>query len=417
MNMQKNAKKSLGNRGFSLVELIVVIAIMAILAAVAVVGVSVYVDKASEAADKQTIMDIEDALVMGAYGAADKYAPGTVVGVVGISKDDDARAGNEDIAQMLEDAFGVNWEKELHLQSDVFVGMDSAKVLDAIREDKKTNGANSYFNSLSGSSYYGQSDSTGQLADDVDRVAAALSGVLNGMKPGNVHNLWGDTFKETIKQNGLNETYKTDDELAANLTVFAAANSISSTVDKSQLINGWTNGGDYGGDADMVTPLVMNFAKCTALKNWVELEYGKDSQEANHINAKYENLMAAMENLKNLSEGESYPDKFDEAIRAFWGDSGVAQLYSTWPQEQMKKDAEAFIATMTTVNKLESTYVTTDKVEVLDDKGAFTEFGAAEILDNMVLYSQIDLPEGDYFITLVIDENGVPTIVPALSRN
>ena len=51
------------NKGFSLVELIVVIAIMAVLAAVAVVGVSIYIPKAQEAADKDLMNVLTDALV------------------------------------------------------------------------------------------------------------------------------------------------------------------------------------------------------------------------------------------------------------------------------------------------------------------------------------------------------------------
>lgn len=50
------------NAGFSLVELIVVIAIMAILAAVAVIGVSIYIPKAQEAADKELMNVLGDAL-------------------------------------------------------------------------------------------------------------------------------------------------------------------------------------------------------------------------------------------------------------------------------------------------------------------------------------------------------------------
>ena len=62
--MKKLAKKKLGKKGFTLIELIVVIAILGILAAIAIPAYSSYKDQAAIAADKATCKTIYDAAMI-----------------------------------------------------------------------------------------------------------------------------------------------------------------------------------------------------------------------------------------------------------------------------------------------------------------------------------------------------------------
>ena len=128
-----------GDGGFTLVELIVVIAILAILGGISTVGYSAYINKANESADLQLISDVEHALLLGAYSKT--YAPGSVVGAVGLSKDASAAATQEDwdgdaikdIEEMLVQTFGANWQNSLKLKSDKFGNSDSSKILGAMQ--------------------------------------------------------------------------------------------------------------------------------------------------------------------------------------------------------------------------------------------------------------------------------------------
>jgi prepilin-type N-terminal cleavage/methylation domain-containing protein len=414
MNMRKNMRNKIGNGGFSLVELIVVIAIMAVLAAVAVIGVSVYVDKASEAADRQTIMDVEKALIMGGYSGG--YAPDTVVGVVTISKDAKAQfGGNPDINQMMIDAFGPNWVDEVKFQSDVFVGSDRSKVLEAVKKAQESN--NNYFASVPESSYFGEGDNTDQLTADVDQLAAALGTVLSGMKNGNssVSKLWGENFNESFGGTGID--YSSSSQMAANLTVFAAANAISgaSDADKQALVNGWVKGQTKPTEETaMVMNLSMQFAQCTAIKNYVFANSEPGERDYDEVDTAYNDLMKAMENLKNST---AYVNDFNTAISEFMDTtSGYQQEWRA--TGQAKTDAEAFIASMSAVNALEDTYVNANQADKLGEANFYTNNGAADILGSMVQYSQMEnLPDGDYVITLIINKEGVPTIVPPLSRD
>ena len=101
------------NKGFSLVELIVVIAIMAILAAVAVIGVSVYIPKAQQASDRQTINDIEYALELHAQSTPENVAAGYV-----ILTPTGAQATEGFVTDVLVATYGNDWVNELKLAYD-----------------------------------------------------------------------------------------------------------------------------------------------------------------------------------------------------------------------------------------------------------------------------------------------------------
>jgi len=118
------------NKGFSLVELIVVIAIMAILAAVAVIGVSVYIPKAQQASDKQLVSDIEYAIHLARHdGTFTEEDSGYVIlSVEGVVNAQDIKDNNPDLAEVLENAFGENWDTEMKLSYDGWAGMTSDQV-------------------------------------------------------------------------------------------------------------------------------------------------------------------------------------------------------------------------------------------------------------------------------------------------
>ena len=413
MKTKTNMKNRLGNGGFSLVELIVVIAIMAILAAVAVIGVSVYVDKAAEAADKQTVTDIEDALVLGGYSGG--YAPGTVVGAVGISKDADATASNAEIEKIMVDAFGANWKSELKLQSDSFASStDAAQLIAAINANRVL------FDSVPDSSFYKIEGNTEALVADVDEIAGALSGVLS-ITPSAFSMFWGEDFHNSVGSAGLTNDWKGDPQMAANLTVFAAANQLNkvATNDKDQL-DAWTESWKSGDGQTIsvsaskkgyVADVVMNYAQCVAAYNWA-LAKDKQFAEEEYASA-YELLEDRMAALKDSSD---YVTDFNKALQEFWTNTGT--LRADWQNDAAAEDAKAFLASMMAVNSLENNYVSKDQKELLGSVNAFDKAGAADVLDTMVNYSKIDTAiSGDYAIVLSIAADGTPVVTPAISRD
>ena len=108
------------NKGFSLVELIVVIAIMAILAAVAVVGFSMYIPKAQQAGDKQTISDVEDALNLYYYSNPNEFTGGYVILTV---KDSGKTPSADEFGEAAMAAtFGEDWKEKVFLQYEEWNG-------------------------------------------------------------------------------------------------------------------------------------------------------------------------------------------------------------------------------------------------------------------------------------------------------
>lgn len=406
--------------GFTLVELIVVIAILAILGGTATVGYSAYVDKANESADRQMISDIEQALILGAYSK--NYAPGSIVGAVSVSNgvpatsstDDFNGDGIADIDEMMNRAFGENWEDTLQLQGNLFTESDASNIKNAMQG---VNGE--YFASVPNSSFYGTDGATDDLAAKVDEIAGAFKGILGDENGYKFANFWGSEFGNTVSTEGLDIK---DSQTAANLTVMAAANAIANdTGSHADWIASWqddtkepeVNATDNG----YVAPLVMNYAKYVSLVSYVnDTANGVDPRDIDNVNVSYRNLVNAMNNLSNKPEATSYIQAFNDAMNAFEASAITGRdYYSDWQKNQAKTDAEAFIASMAAVNALEGTYVNKDKADVLNQQNAFTNFGAANILDTMVNYASMsDLPEGDYVIVLGIAPDGTPYCDPTL---
>lgn len=85
-------QKSIGNKGFSLVELIIVIAIMAILIGVMAPQLMKYVERSRESADKQVADTVRTAIVTALLDPAVEDGPTSVSGqslayVLGLTKD------------------------------------------------------------------------------------------------------------------------------------------------------------------------------------------------------------------------------------------------------------------------------------------------------------------------------------------
>lgn len=302
--MRNKTKIISGNAGFTLIELIVVIAIIAILGGIGTVGYSAYVDRANRGADEQMISDIEQALILGAY--AKQYAPGSAVGAVAVSKGSDATDsaddwdgnGSNDVEEMMINAFGANWREELQLKSDYFGSSDSAAVWKAIQNAEKADGTN-IFDSVPNSSFYAQTGNTDALVADVDEIASALNGVLDGVGYA-FSNFWGTDFHNSVKQGGLTgEEWKSDPQMAANLTVFAAANQITG-ADEAKLnawVSSWT-----GEPVDVtanpngyVADLVMQYAQCVAVYNYVQNT--GNNRDKSSIESYYNQLETAMHAL------------------------------------------------------------------------------------------------------------------------
>lgn len=408
--------------GFTLIELIVVVAILAILGGTASVGYSGYIKKTNEAADRQMISDIEQALILGAYSK--NYAPGSVVGAVGVSKgkiatcstDDFNGDGIADAEEMMNSAFGENWENALQLKGDFFGDSDASNIKAAM------NGVNgAYFDSVPNSSFYGTNGATDDLAAKVDEIASAFKGILGDQNGYKFSNFWGADFGNKVKDEDLNIK---DSQTAANLTVMAAANAIANdTGSHADWIASWQDDSKEpqvnATDNGYVAPLVMNYAKYVSLVSYVNNPANKvDSDDVDNVNSSYTALVAAMNNLGNKSEDISYVDAFNKAMNTFEASAITGKSYYTdWQTNQAKTDAEAFIASMAAVNALENTYVNKDKANVLNQQNAFTNFGAANILDTMVNYASMSaLPAGDYVIVLSIAADGTPVITPTLQE-
>lgn len=410
--------------GFTLVELIVVVAILAILGGIGTVGYSAYVTKANEGVDRQMISDIEQALILGAY--SENYAPGSVVGAVGVSKGRDAACSTDDfdgngvgdIDEMMIRAFGENWEGALRLEGEFFSDSEASDIKNAM------NGVNGdYFDSVPESSFYGTDGATDDLAAKVDEIAGAFKGILGDENGYKFANFWGTEFGNKVTGEELNIK---DSQTAANLTVMAAANAIANdTGSHQEWIESWKDDSKEpqinSTDNGYVAPLVMNYAKYVALVSYVNNPAnGVDSDSVDQVNSSYTQLVNSMSNLSNKSDDTSYIQAFNNAMNTFEASAITGKdYYTTWQASgQAVKDAEAFIASMAAVNALEDKYVNKDKANVLNKQNAFTEFGAADILDTMVNYASMSgfsSVDYDYIVVLSIDSNGTPIITPTVA--
>lgn len=375
--------------GFTLIELIVVIAILAILAVVAVPAYSGYIERTNQAADETLIADIAHALELGAY--SNNMVPKDLI-TVGLIKDgEEGEAWVEALGSVdaetanaiMEATFGPSWKSMLRLKSDAYANSNNALILQAILAARKADGS-SIFDAIPNSSFYAQAGNSETLMQNVDSIATALNGVLDGLGPVAFSHFWGDDFHTSVENGGLKETWNKNDQMAANLTVFAVANQVMDADDarKNSWVSSWTGSTvDVNSSAKgYVADIAMQYAQCVAMYNYI-INNSTDQRQINSTKLRYSTLENAMIALKNPQNG--YVDDFNAAIDSFW--SGLESERAAWQSSgQAATDAEAFLASMTALNTLEGSYVNQDKADILSMSNAFTEMDAASTVDTMV---------------------------------
>lgn len=407
------------NAGFTLVELVVVIAILGILAGVGTVAYSGYVKRAGQAADEALIEEVKYALTLGVY--AGNYPAGDL-GLVVLSGSgataenclEDAD-GNEikAVDDMLEAAFGADWETALTLKSDLTGGAyaDRSAVIGSVKDA----GEKDYAESVPDSTFY-TVGSTDDLMGEVTGVVSGFAEALAGLskEPSDVlSKLWGSEFKAVTS--GMN--YATDETLTANLTVWAAANSVAGAADSTResWIATWSDQESAGfsvtsGDAasGMVAPAVLYYAKLNALAKYAD---SKDSECS-----ALELFNNSLDRLKAVETSQGFFDTLgtiEDNLKQAIPPRIVSEYYTSG---QAETDAKAFVATMGALNSLEGSYVTQDNLSSLADTAFFSENPAvSELLTyfvracgNAELLQSVD--GAGYVIFAGVGENGEPIV-------
>ena len=312
------------NKGFSLVELIVVIAIMAILAAVAVIGVSVYIPKAQQANDKQLVSDIEYALTLAGYNGDFEEGQGgyIILTTEGVKNAADIKENNPELAQVLANAYGDKWDKEMKLAYDewgnnyLFVGLAG-------------NNAQSVYNST----YYAVSDELmGQVKDITDAALSILdSGVGSGNSRNDMINMFageGDADGESAFLEGVAQQYgyssldEVSNEELPNLLVLAVATDITTE----------SNNPD-GYEMSQASGLIKDFALYNGYAATAE---GK----AAGFDEEYDKFVTALNNAKNSDNPiGAVADAYNELKNAASTDA-----YETYANGIGQNDVKAFDA-------------------------------------------------------------------------
>lgn len=405
------------NAGFTLVELVVVIAILGILAGVGTVAYSGYVKRAGQAADEALIEEVKYALTLGVY--AGNYPAGDL-GLVVLSGSGAAAEncledadGNEikAVDDMLEAAFGADWETALTLKSDLTGGAyaDYSAVIGSVKDA----GEKDYAESVPDSTFY-TVGSTDDLMGEVTGVVSGFAEALADLSTVDVlTKLWGTEFKAVTS--GMD--YATNETLTANLTVWAAANSIAGAADstREKWIATWSDQGSAGfsvasGDtaSGMVAPAVLYYAKLNALAKYAD---SKDSECS-----ALEVFNNSLGTLKNATDSSGFFDALGTIEKNLKREIPPGTVSEYYTSGQAETDAKAFVATMGALNSLEGSYVTQDNLSSLADTAFFSENPAvSELLTyfvracgNAELLQSVD--GAGYVIFAGVGENGEPIV-------
>ncbi|MGN0985790.1 MAG: type II secretion system protein [Candidatus Enterenecus sp.] len=393
--------------GFTLVELIVVIAILAILAGVGTVAYSGYVKRANQAADEALISEIKYALILGVQaGNFPEGDLGLVVVSTGGTEAKETAAEGAPVAQMMEDAFGADWEDALKLKTDMTGGSyaDYAAMVNSVT------GANAEFqgynSSVAGSTFYpsANTDDTGALMSEVTDVVESFSTALGTKNIANaMKNLWGNSFEDSLRESGIAiDSFVEGDEVqAANLTVWAAASSVTNVEPGTRAgwISTWNNpAGTFSLDQSSISEggsiasVVLAYARLNAIAKYMDQYAG--STDCTEV---YQDELAGLREAENTIDYFNKLSAIEEALKS---QCSPRTWNSYWAipeggKSQAQLDAEAFIATMAALNSLEGDYVTQDNLDSFKDAGFFGDEAIASKLSYFVTAcSNADLLEG-----------------------
>ncbi len=347
------------NKGFSLVELIVVIAIMAILAAVAVLGISMYIPKAQQAGDEQTINDVMDAMTLYYYSNPNEFTGGYVV--LGLKGSDKTTADTAFGEEAMKAAFGDDWKNKVFLQYEEW------------------------------NSEYTDSSFSGNEAALMGKVEG-LTDVLSDTIQ-NYPTLVGENFESFMSSElGFSEEDITEKpNKVADAAVLYVANG-TQNVNKADFVNVVSNSANADSPMDLVNdlqPLYGGSTVMTAAATYAML-------------TGYAEYLGKGDQVQDLNMQNVDPTKPEEVFNAVYGP--FADLFpedaedpmADWKkycEEQAGKDAAAFVDVMGTVSN--------SKNQIVDNLGTDDCFSSDELKKLYNAYSA-----GGVIIIAEVQEDG-----------
>lgn len=420
------------NKGFSLVELIVVIAIMAILATVAVIGVSVYIPKAQKANDAELVNDIIYAVTLRDYETQFASNGNGVVGYVVVTKNGNVTVGGDESAEIdaaLKATFGETYAQELHLSYDSWT--DAEIMLDQVSASEIA----PYIGSVNQSTYI-TDIGTDKLLEDVQHCATKFGQFLSEQykdDPKGATNALLNGFADdpNVEQLLKDAGYETEDdyenitpEVLQNITVFAVATKVQ--ANKQAVI-------DKFADPDFLKKNLVGIHDLDEIAHWYAaleaLVVYLNDEECNKafypgfdedenptgidLSGTADQIALSMMRAQDLIEAritqdaqtqehELY-DRYDNYYTAVGGKS------------QAQLDGEAYVAIMTSVNKMDDEYLNNDssiKDTNLFDGGALnnrvdTYIAAAQLANDSAKISELKglLPDGESAVVILACAN------------
>ena len=372
------------NAGFSLVELIVVIAIMAILAAVAVIGISIYVPKAQQAADKQLVSDVEQALNLYYQSHAGNMTGGYV-----IISTSGTTAGGSGIDAMT-DMFGGSYIDN-KLAYDGWTG--GAGMIDVL------SGYTPEQIALITNSSYLTDSNTESLMDAVNVMTNLASGVIAGSNLDNAErNLKLVLGAENAAP--IIETLKKH-ELMGNTTAIS-----------NMLVNAMA---DSMKDNEALQIIMNDYAAAFAYaEKYKDVDPNADAA-----------LKQMQENLKNVSM-DALTDEDDALDMLYVGfedqkfEGFNEYIDAAWKDGTLEEDQKALTNMLGAVKEISGNF--TDKESLMDDK-LFTSEGVMGQVNNYVNavnalagldQADLDVLKGapDNAIVVFIAADGVISVYP-----
>ena len=343
------------NKGFSLVELIVVIAIMAVLAAVAVIGVSIYVPKAQQAADKQLVSDIEQILNLYYQGEANATA-----GYVILKLDGDAEA-SDNLNRVMEDAFGANWKQELALAHD---GWTSDALMDVVAKYELED-AQLIVNSTFMKNPDGMLEATTNLLgiatdrifEKFDQDPTTATTYLNALDP---------SLVTTLEKLGLTPGTEAYSQAVSNLLVGHFANAMKPSTEK-------TPNEDGEDPTKNVSDLATFYAQVYAYSEMYEKK--NDTDETTMMIEKLDELIAADGYSSISSSGNT--GKYKLALRNY--DQARFNDMAKYFTENGENDKDAFIQMMEAVSVVANGYK--NDADALKDGGLYASPAVKDQVD------------------------------------